>query len=198
MLLEYDDIILKILYHTDIEDLLNFNKIYNICSDRYFWSGYFNKYDLLLPRENYTNCNEWIDIFNKSKDANNKTLNIIKHLDSRKFNVVAFEFVNDIILQFNKYLPRCNNYDGEILAFINKLKSRDHKGENKFECKVQISNIGANLFLTTYYVRCNDSLCSPYVKIEKDYLHNVLYPLIIITLNISLYDFIKFKNDIKY
>lgn len=170
-----DDIISYILYYADINDLLNFSEIDDIFNkilrERYFWSLYFDKYDLTMPIENYTNVNDWINIFKKINDANVKTLSLINLLTTNK--KLTIQEYRDTDFNIKEYLENISMVT--ILDRINYLKVIHQ--ECHFRYMMQISYINTQ-YKIIFVILYNHKTDVSNATLEKCDLYNTIYPFI--------------------
>ena len=79
----------------------NVNKnMIKICSTKYFWEPIFVKNNLPIPyNANYTNANDWLQEYDKTSKAMNKTLRIINFLPEEVFvpQPTNFLFFDELI-----------------------------------------------------------------------------------------------------
>lgn len=167
-ILEHDYILSRILYYTDIDDLLIFSviddKFDKILRGRYFWSLYFSKNDLFIPREDYNVVNDWIDIFKKVKHTNEETLSKIHFLTEncslRIFDIINFDLIDKIISKYTK-----------ISLNDHKLKNPD----SHFQIKIECENTD---YIISYIIRNKFDIKSYDAKIGTSDLYDIIYSLI--------------------
>ena len=114
------DIWINIIYHTeDIKTLINISSVDSvvrkICSQKYFWSIYYKKSNLILPLKNYTNTAKWIKSFINSR----KTKEILDYIDGDCIKYVTID-ISDV--DKCKYLTGDINNDKKIKQFIGNLE----------------------------------------------------------------------------
>lgn len=171
------DIISKILYYADIDDLLNFSTIDDsFCKtlkDRYFWLLYFDEHNLQLPIENYDNAYDWINIFNKINNANAETLSIIKSLTKDKKLVVQYIKDIDQIFCIDKYLQNIS-----MITILDRIKYLKIKYPNvDLTYQVQIRSINDTYGFTIFFIYYNKY--EPILEtVKKSDLYKIIYPLI--------------------
>lgn len=146
-------------------------RVSKICSDKYFWSGYFDKYNLRIPIKNYND--DWVDIFKKNKYANDFALECI----DKSIGCIAIREISPI----DKYLIKNGDVDKRFLKFMNDLKLENPNLEIKFDVDIMKNDDDEY----TYYLYIEyDGRTRHYIntKIKKTKLsgssNDIIYPLI--------------------
>lgn len=162
----------NILYNIDdIKDLIHVcsidKKSQEICSQRYFWSLLFKKHNLPLPERNYCNTNEWIVIFNKIKQTDFKTREIINSLGNN--DILMFNNMDEDILPIEKILTENNKL---ILHKYNKIKL-EYPGK-KIYYHITIGKCKGNKVFSIIYNIMRNIIP---IKIEKMELYKIVYQI---------------------
>lgn len=171
-ILEHDILIHKILYYLDIDDIINFKdvdtRIDKILLDKYFWLGYFDKFNLQMPIVNYND--NLINIFKQSKHANDYALECIDR------SIGCIYIIN--ISPIDKYLIEYDDIRNRFFKLIDDIKSEyPDVGLSTMDINI-MHHEDDDEYLLFYCLKYENKFRSIMSKIKKTNIYEIIYPLI--------------------